>query len=168
MKRLATMLGLALVLAACSRTETTTVPASDLSPEQMLDKIRAQPEVGNEVVFQALADEAIVDLHTDALAAEAGGDYALAEKLLDQALQMNPSDPQVLQSRAELAIRNQHWMLAEQYAQRSFDSGAKLGSLCRRNWLTLHYARMAQGRSLPPPQLAKNLNECTLVPPARL
>ena len=57
---------------------------------------------------------------------------------------MNPSDPQVLQSRAELAIRNQHWMLAEQYAQRSFDSGAKLGSLCRRNWLTLHYARMAQ------------------------
>lgn len=88
--------------------------------------------------------------------------------MLDRALQVNPADPQVLQSRAELAIRDQAWVQAEQYARRSFDSGAKLGSLCRRNWLTMHYARMAQGRSLPPPQLAKNLNECTLVPPARL
>lgn len=168
MTRRVMLLGVALALAACSRTETTTVPASDISPEQMLDKIRAQPEVGNEVVFQALADEAIVDLQVNARAAEAEGDYAQAEKLLDEALKLNPSDPQVLQSRAELAIRNQAWLLAEQYAQRSFDSGAKLGSLCRRNWLTMHYARMAQGRSLPPPQLAKSLNECTLVPPARL
>lgn len=166
MKR--SLMVLALALAACSRPETTPVPAGDLSPEQMLDKIRAQPEVGNEVVFQALADEAIVDLHANALAAEAEGDYVQAKNRLDEALQMNPSDPQVLQSRAELAIRDRAWAQAEQYAQRSFDSGAKLGSLCRRNWLTMHYARMAQGRSLPPPQLAKNLNECTLVPPARL
>jgi len=107
-------------------------------------------------------------LQANAGAAEAAGNYAQAKTLLDQALQVNPADPQVLQSRAELAIRDQAWVQAEQYAQRSFDSGAKLGSLCRRNWLTMHYARMAQGRSLPPPQLAKNLNECTLVPPARL
>jgi len=159
---------LVLALVACSRPETTPVPAHDLSPEQMLDKIRAQSEVGNEVVFNALADEVILDLQANAGAAEAVGNYAQAKKLLDQALQVNPADPQVLQSRAELAIRDQAWVQAEQYAQRSFDSGAKLGSLCRRNWLTMHYARMAQGRSLPPPQLAKNLNECTLVPPARL
>jgi tetratricopeptide (TPR) repeat protein len=159
---------LVLALVACSRPETTPVPAHDLSPEQMLDKIRAQSEVGNEVVFNALADEVILDLQANAGVAEAAGNYAQAKKLLDQALQVNPADPQVLQSRAELAIRDQAWVQAEQYAQRSFDSGAKLGSLCRRNWLTIHYARMAQGRSLPPPQLAKNLNECTLVPPARL
>ncbi len=159
---------LVLALVACSRPETTPVPAYDLSPEQMLDKIRAQSEVGNEVVFNALADEVILDLQANAGAAEAAGNYAQAKTLLDQALQVNPADPQVLQSRAELAIRDQAWVQAEQYAQRSFDSGAKLGSLCRRNWLTMHYARMAQGRSLPPPQLAKNLNECTLVPPARL
>lgn len=159
---------LALALAACSLPETTPVAVHDLSPEQMLDKIRAQPEVSNEVVFQALADEAILDLHADALAAEVASNYLQAKKLLDDALLLNPTDPQVLQSRAELAIRDQAWTQAEQYAQRSFDSGAKLGSLCRRNWLTMHYARMAQGRSLPPPQLAKNLNECTLVPPARL
>ena len=159
---------LVLALVACSRPETTPVPAHNLSPEQMLDKIRAQSEVGNEVVFNALADEVILDLQANAGAAEAAGYYAQAKTLLDQALQVNPADPQVLQSRAELAIRDQAWVQAEQYAQRSFDSGAKLGSLCRRNWLTMHYARMAQGRSLPPPQLAKNLNECTLVPPARL
>lgn len=159
---------LVLALVACSRPETTPVPAHNLSPEQMLDKIRAQSEVGNEVVFNALADEVILDLQANAGAAEAVGNYSQAKTLLDQALQVNPADPQVLQSRAELAIRDQAWVQAEQYAQRSFDSGAKLGSLCRRNWLTMHYARMAQGRSLPPPQLAKNLNECTLVPPARL
>lgn len=159
---------LVLALVACSRPETTPVPAHDLSPEQMLDKIRAQSEVGNEVVFNALADEVILDLQANAGEAEAAGNYAQAKTLLDQALQVNPADPQVLQSRAELAIRDQAWVQAEQYARRSFDSGAKLGSLCRRNWLTMHYARMAQGRSLPPPQLAKNLNECTLVPPVRL
>ena len=159
---------LVLALVACSRPETTPVPAHDLSPEQMLDKIRAQSEVGNEGVFNALADEVILDLQANAEVAEAAGNYEQAKKLLDDALQVNPADPQVLQSRAELAIRDQAWVQAEQYAQRSFDSGAKLGSLCRRNWLTMHYARMAQGRSLPPPQLAKNLNECTLVPPARL
>ncbi|WP_395769455.1 tetratricopeptide repeat protein [Arenimonas sp.] len=159
---------LVLALVACSRPETTPVPAHDLSPEQMLDKIRAQSEVGNEVVFNALADEVILDLQANAGAAEAVGNYAQAKTLLDQALQVNPADPQVLQSRAELAIRDRAWVQAEQYARRSFDSGAKLGSLCRRNWLTMHYARMAQGRSLPPPQLAKNLNECTLVPPERL
>lgn len=159
---------LVLALVACTRPETSPVPAQDLSPEQMLDKIRAQPEVGNEVVFKALADEAILDLHADALAAEAAGNYPQATKLLDDALLLNPADPQVLQGRAELAIRDQAWVQAEQYARRSFNSGAKLGSLCRRNWLTMHYARMAQGRSLPPPLLAKNLNECTLVPPARL
>ena len=164
----ALLIVLALALIACSRPETTPVPAHDLSPEQMLDKIRAQSEVGNEVVFNALADEVILDLQANAGVAEAAGNYAQAKKLLDDALQVNPADPQVLQSRAELAIRDQAWVQAEQYAQRSFDSGAKLGSLCRRNWLTMHYARMAQGRSLPPPQLAKNLNECTLVPPARL
>lgn len=53
---------LVLALVACSRPETTPVPAHDLSPEQMLDKIRAQSEVGNEVVFNALADEVILDL----------------------------------------------------------------------------------------------------------
>jgi hypothetical protein len=164
----ALLIVLALALIACSRPETTPVPAHDLSPEQMLDKIRAQSEVGNEVVFNALADEVILDLQANAGVAEAAGNYAQAKKLLDDALQVNPADPQVLQSRAELAIRDQAWVQAEQYARRSFDSGAKLGSLCRRNWLTMHYARMAQGRSLPPPQLAKNLNECTLVPPARL
>lgn len=161
-------LAIMLVLVGCSRPQMTSMPVSGLSPAQMLDKIRAQRELGDEVVFQALTDEAITDVHANARAAEAEGDFVLAEKLLDDALQHNPSDPQLLQSRAELAIHDGAWIQAEQYALRSFDSGAKLGSLCRRNWLTVHYAKLAQGHGLPASQLAKNINECTLVPPARL
>lgn len=157
-----------LVLVACSRPDTITVPVLEMHPAQMLDNIRAQSTLGNEVLFQPLADEAILDLQAKARTAEAEGHYAQASALLEKALVLNPADPEVLQGRAELAIREGAWAQAEHDALRSFDSGAKLGSLCRRNWLTLHYAKMAQGRPLPPPVLARKLNECTVIPPTRL
>jgi len=159
---------LVLFSAACSRPETVAVPALSETPEQMLGKIRAQGDVGDELMFQALADEAIVDLREQAARAEADGDRAKAAELLDRALALNAADPQALQARAELAILERSWPLAERLARQSFASGPKLGPLCRRNWLTLHYAALAQGHALPDQELAQNLGECTLVPPARL
>ncbi len=164
----AAALALVLALAACSRPETVPVPALSETPEQMLGKIRAQGDVGDELVFQALADDALVDLREQAERAEADGDRAKAEQLLDRALVLNAADPQVLQARAELAILDRAWPLAERLARQSFASGPKLGHLCRRNWLTVHYAALAQGRALPDRELAQNLGECTHVPPARL
>lgn len=158
----------ALFLAACSRPEDTAVSVPVESPEQMLGIIRADDEVSNEVVFHALGDEAVSDLREQALQAEAQGDFAAARSALDRALALQGADPDVLQQRAELAIHDRDWLVAEQLAMKSFDSGAKLGQLCRRNWLTVHYARKARGQGLQGQQLAKNLGDCTVVPPARL
>lgn len=159
---------LVLFSAACSRPETVAVPALSETPEQMLGKIRAQGDVGDELVFQALPDEGVEELREQAVRAETDGDRAKAAELLDRALALNAADPQALQARAELAILDRAWPLAERLARQSFASGPKLGRLCRRNWLTVHYAALAQGRALPDRELAQNLGECTLVPPARL
>ena len=162
------MLALCGVLAACSQPQETTVPKETLSPEQMLGKIRAQSEVGDEVVFQAMPDEVIVDLRQRAQSAEQSGEFAKARDLLDAALAINGNDPEVLQLRAELAIRQKTWSEAVVLAQKSYTSGAKLGHLCRRNWLTVHYAQLAQGQALPEQELARHLADCTVLPPARM
>ncbi len=158
----------ALFLAACSRPEDTAVSMPLESPEQMLGIIRANDVVSNEVVFQALGDDAVTDLREQAMRLEAQGNYDAARELLDKALVLQNSDPSALQQRAELAIREGDWSSAERLAMKSFDSGAKLGQLCRRNWLTVHYARKAQGQGLDGQLLAKSLGDCTIVPPARM
>jgi hypothetical protein len=155
-------------LAACSKPPPATPPPLALSPEQMLAKIRNQAEIETEVAFQAMPDEAIHDLRIQAQQAERAGDIVGAVAYLDTALQLQASDPETLQQRAELAIQQGSWPLAERLAQQSFDAGARLGRLCRRNWLTMHYASLAQGRQMPEPQLAKSLADCTVLPPARL
>ena len=158
----------ALLLVACSRPEDTAVSMPAESPEQMLGIIRAETGVRDEVVFQALADDAVRDLREQAHQAEARGDYAGARAALDQALALQGNDPDALQQRAELAVRERDWAEAERLAMKSFDSGAKLGQLCRRNWLTVHYARKARGQAMPGQQLARNLGDCTVLPPVRM
>ena len=65
---------LVLFSAACSRPETVAVPALSETPEQMLGKIRAQGDVGDELVFQALPDEGVEELREQAARAETDGD----------------------------------------------------------------------------------------------
>ena len=75
-----------LVLCACSTREDTAVNAVSMTPEDMLAKIRANAEVQNEVMFQAMPDDAILDLHDQARQAQADGDVDTARRLLEQAL----------------------------------------------------------------------------------
>lgn len=158
----------ALLLVACSRPEDTTVSVPLESPEQMLGIIRADAGPADEVAFQALADDAVLDLREQARQAEARGDYAGARAALDAALAVQDDNPDALQQRAELAVRESDWAEAERLAMKSFASGAKLGQLCRRNWLTVHYARKARGQAMPGQQLARNLGDCTVLPPVRM
>jgi len=157
-----------LVLCACSSRDQSSVTTVSMAPEDMLAKIRGNADVQHEVEFQALPDDAILDLQDRARKAQAGGDLALTRRLLEQALTVNQKDPETLQMLAELAILEEAWLAAERAALDSYASGPKLGGLCRRNWLTVHYAKLAQGQPMAEHQLAKSLNECTIVPPARL
>lgn len=156
------------VLSACSTREDTSVQPLSMTPEDMLAKIRASSEVQNEVVFQTLPDDAVLDLREQARQAQSRGEFEQARNLLGQALAIDARDPEAMQMLAELAILQKSWAAAERMALQSFASGPKLGGLCRRNWLTVHYARLALGQPMADHQLAKNLTECTLVPPARM
>ena len=157
-----------LVLCACSTPEETAVNPVSMTPEDMLAKIRASGEVQNEVMFQTLPDDAVLDLRDQAQQAQSAGEFERARNLLGQALAIDARDPEAMQMLAELAILQKSWTLAERMALQSFESGPKLGGLCRRNWLTMHYAKLAQGQPMAEHQLAKNLSECTIVPPARM
>lgn len=157
-----------LFLVACSAPEEVVVKKPELSPDLMLAKIRGNNEVQNELVFQAMPDDAVLDLIEQAKKAELAGDYQSANTHLSAALRINSSNPEVTQLKAEIALLQEYWFSAEQLALQSYKYGPKLGDICRRNWLTVHYAKLAQGQPMADYELAKNLNECTIVPPARM
>jgi hypothetical protein len=157
-----------LLLNACSTQEQAVVKKPELSPAEMLAKIRANQGAQDELIFQTIPDDAIIDLIDKAKHAELNGDYALANSHLAEALRINSSNPEVTQLKAEIALLQESWANAEQLALQSYQFGPRLGNLCRRNWLTVNYAKAAQGKAMADFELAKNLNECTIVPPARL
>jgi tetratricopeptide (TPR) repeat protein len=159
----------ALILTACSSQDDNVLKVkSVLTPSEMLIKIRSNNEVQNEVVFTALPDDAVIDLLGLAERAEQAGDYVQANSLLNKAIQIDAKNPQVSQMLAEIALLQEYWTNAEKFALQSYQFGPKLGGLCRRNWLTVHFAKAAQGQPMADYVLAKNLNECTLVPPVRM
>jgi lipoprotein NlpI len=159
---------LLVLLCACSTREDTSVTPVSMTPEDMLAKIRASGEVQNEVMFQTMPDDAVLDLREQARQAQSLGEFEQARNLLGQALAIDARDPEAMQMLAELAILQKSWAAAERMALQSFASGPKLGGLCRRNWLTVHYARLARGQPMADHLLAKSLSECTIVPPARM
>ena len=67
---------------------------------------------------------------------------------LDQAIKLNPESPDLLQDRAEMAIRLKDYAAAEQLAHQSWSLGPKLGPLCARNWQTIVEMRL-QARDRP-------------------
>jgi hypothetical protein len=156
------------LLCACNTRENTAVNKMTMTPEEMLAKIHANNAVSNELAFQAMPDEALLDLRDQAQQAQTDGHLELAQTLLEQALTINEKDPEILQMLAELALLQSTFANAEHLAMSSYQAGPKLGSLCRRNWLTIHYAKSAQGLPSIEDQLAKHLAECTIVPAARM
>lgn len=103
--------------------------------------------------------------HVDALAGKAGqrasdGDYAAAADLLDQALEQAPDAPDLLQKRAELAVRLDQHHQAEKLARRSWRNGPQLGSLCARNWQTVIEMRRLADDQGGMRAARKRLHEC--------
>ena len=167
MRKIVYLLGV-LSLVAGTAQEEVVVKTPVISPDVMLAKIRANQQIQNELVFQAMPDDEVLDLIEQAKKAELAGDYQSANTYLSAALRINSSNPEVTQLKAEIALLQEYWFSAEQLALQSYKYGPKLGDICRRNWLTVHYAKMAQGQPMEDFELAKNLNDCTIVPPARM
>ena len=122
----------------------------------LLQQVRGAGEVGDELDVQPLRDPRVEDLRH------------AATRLLEQAAQYTPDDPDLLQWQAEMALVARDWSKAEQLATQSWDRGPKLGGLCRRNWTTRKLAAEARGDAAAAALAEGQVAGCKVAPPVRL
>lgn len=104
----------------------------------------AGAEVSVELDVQPLSDPEVTDLRQQAARMEAAGRLDAAAEALDDALELRPDDPLLLQERAELALLQNRAMEAAQLAARSHALGPQVGPLCRRQQEVLVQVARAQ------------------------
>ncbi len=88
-----------------------------------------------------LQNPAVKELLADAGTAESAGDYGQAATLLERALRIQPRDPEILQSLAEVQLQMKDYEQALNFATRSYDIGPRVGEICSRNWRTISVSR---------------------------
>lgn len=133
----------AAMLAACTTPAPIESPKRPaLAPTAMIAAIRAAGEREQSVIaVQPLADPGISAWKQAAQADSDAGHYDAAAAKLDQALKHSPDSPELLQDRAEVAVYQRDYALAQKLAQQSWTLGPKLGPLCARNWETITQLR---------------------------
>jgi tetratricopeptide (TPR) repeat protein len=133
------------LLAGCSMLDTApsaATPAAVPAHDQVA-AIRAAGDREQSIIdVTPLREPGVADLQNAAKHDEQTGNYAAAAAKLDQAIKLNPESPDLLQDRAEMAIRLKDYTTAEQLAHQSWSLGPKLGPLCARNWQTIVEMRL--------------------------
>ena len=137
MKRLLPTTALMAVLAACAGIEPAP-PQPRFDAVAAVAVIRAAGTAGPaELVVKPLGNPQVGDLREQASALQAQGRHADAAAALDQALEISPNDPALLQERAEAALLLQDLEGAERLARRAIAIGTEVGPQCRRHWETI-------------------------------
>ena len=133
------------LLAGCGMFATTP-PADTRPPLPTYDQVAAIRAAGDReksiIDVSPLRDPGITSLQDAAQRDEQAGKYADAAAKLDQALKLNPDSPDLLQERAEMAVRLKDFSAAEKLAHKSWSLGPRLGPLCARNWQTIVEMRL--------------------------
>ncbi|MGD8359398.1 MAG: tetratricopeptide repeat protein [Lysobacterales bacterium] len=135
----ALLIGLLLVLLLPACTGWQPASVEDREVDTRVREPARQDSAGVQVF--PLQNPAVKELIADASAAEDTGDYKQAAVLLERALRIQPRDPQLLQSMAEVQLRMKDYEQALNFAVRSYDSGPRVGEICSRNWRTIGVAR---------------------------
>lgn len=112
------------------------------------------------VEVKPLRDPAVDALMAEAQQNERSGNYAAATAAVDKALQISPDAPDLLQERAELAIRLKDFAGAEKLAHKSWSLGPRVGPLCARNWQTIVEARLQANDKLGANTARKWVQQC--------
>lgn len=147
-KRLSALLLTVTLLAGCGLFERTPAPVKPtvVPDRDMIGAIRAAGEREKSVIdVSPLRDPGVTVLLDAAQHDEQAGRYADAAAKLDQAIKLSPESPDLLQDRAELAVRLKDYATAERLAHQSWSLGPKLGPLCARNWQTIVEMRLQAG-----------------------
>jgi tetratricopeptide (TPR) repeat protein len=133
------------LLAGCGMFATTP-PPDTRPPLPTYDQVAAIRAAGDReksiIDVSPLRDPGITSLQDAAQRDEQAGKYADAAAKLDQALKLNPDSPDLLQERAEMAVRLKDFSAAEKLAHKSWSLGPRLGALCARNWQTIVEMRL--------------------------
>lgn len=133
----------ATLVAACSQPAPPQATRPSKPVYDIVAQIRAAGEREKSAIEVApLRDPGVQGLQQAAAADERAGRYPDADAKLAQALKLAPQAPELIQDRAEVAVRMHDFPRAEQLAKQSFDMGPKSGSLCARNWQTVYEMRM--------------------------
>lgn len=133
----------ATLVAACSQPSPPQATRPSKPTYDIVAQVRAAGEREKSAIEVApLRDPGVQGLEHAAQSDERAGKYDDADAKLVQALKLAPDAPELIQDRAEIAIRRQDYPLAEKLAKQSFEMGPKSGSLCARNWQTIVEMRL--------------------------
>ncbi len=121
-------------------------PSAQVTAPRLHDQVAAIRAAGAReqsiIDVTPLREPGVAALQDTAKRDEQTGNYAAAAAKLDQAIKLNPESPDLLQDRAEMAIRLKDYAMAEQLAHKSWSIGPRLGPLCARNWQTIVEMRL--------------------------
>ena len=139
------------------------------SAEEVETRVRAPARQDSEgIQVFPLQNPAVKELLADAGEAESRGDYDHAAMLLERALRIQPQDPEILQSMAEVQLRVQDYEQALIFAERSYDIGPRVGEICSRNWRTIGVAREYLGNHAGAVEAEQKASNCMNRRPTRL
>ncbi len=160
-----------LAIGACSQPSPPAKAASrpDRDPQAAVASIRAAgAQFDSSVEVRPLRDPAVNGLLRQAHEQEAAWQPAQALANVRKALTIAPSAPDILQYQAELLVETGDWKQAAASAQKSWELGPKVGSLCARNLEALAQARTTLGDTAGATQARQQLTGCRVPPPVRL
>lgn len=154
--------GMAALFAACQPSGPSPQSARVPPPRyDLVASIRAAGAREKSVIEVApLRDPGVASLQDGATSDEHAGRYADAAAKLDQALKLSPQSPDLLQDRAEIAVRQQDYPLAEKLARQSWQLGPKSGSLCARNMQTVVEMRLQAGDQAGADTARQGVQQC--------
>jgi predicted Zn-dependent protease len=148
------------LLVGCSQTQAPVKPTV-VADQDMIGAIHAAGDREKSVIdVNPLRDPGVGALQDAAKNDEQAGRYADAAVKLDQALKLSPDSPDLLQDRAEIAIRLKDFAGAEKFAHQSWSLGPKLGPLCARNWQTIVEMRLQAGDEAGADTARKWVQQC--------
>lgn len=157
------------LLVACTQPGAAPSPKAVRSGNDLVAAIRAAGHHDDSVVHvEPLREPGVDHLLAKMHAEEAARHYQAAAGTLDKALKRSPEAPDLLQKRAELAVRLGDYAKAERLARQSYALGPKLGSLCARNWQTVLEMRRITDDAAGVQSARKALNKCAKQGPVRM
>ena len=150
----------ALFLAACA---TSPKPSSEPDVNARVRQPAQQDSAGVQVF--PLENAAVTELLADASAAEQSGQLEQASMSLERALRIQPRNPEILQSMAEVNLQMADYEQALNFASRSYDLGPRVGEICARNWRTISVSREYLGDHSGSVEAEKRAGNCMVTKP---